>query len=77
MQVVHGSQWWVLSRDAALHLLTHPDAQRLWRYLKHTHVPDESFFPVLWSGAGKRTEWIEDYCVTGRRQLRSALDAAA
>ena len=44
MQVVHGSQWWVLSRQAALHLVTNATVQHLWRYLKHTHVPDESFF---------------------------------
>ena len=34
----------MLSREAALHLVTDSSVQRLWRYLKHTHVPDESFF---------------------------------
>jgi phytanoyl-CoA hydroxylase len=28
---------------------------------------DESFFPVLWSERGHRTDWIEGYCDTGRR----------
>jgi phytanoyl-CoA hydroxylase len=28
---------------------------------------DESFFPVLWSRSGRRTDWIERYCATGRR----------
>lgn len=28
---------------------------------------DESYFPILWSGSGHRTGWIEDYCETGRR----------
>ena len=34
----------MLSREAALHLVTNATVQHLWRYLKHTHVPDESFF---------------------------------
>ena len=28
---------------------------------------DESFFPVLWSSAGRRTDWIEHYCESGKR----------
>jgi phytanoyl-CoA hydroxylase len=28
---------------------------------------DESFFPILWSKAGRRTHWIERYCDIGRR----------
>lgn len=31
---------------------------------------DESFFPVLWSGEGDRTEWIDSYCETGIRTTR-------
>ncbi|MCG8493629.1 MAG: phytanoyl-CoA dioxygenase family protein [Sneathiellales bacterium] len=30
-------------------------------------VPDESFFPVLWSGSGSRTGWIDRYCKEGHR----------
>ena len=28
---------------------------------------NESFFPILWSENGSRTQWIEDYCRTGYR----------
>ncbi len=28
---------------------------------------DESFFPLLWSSSGARTDWIDVYCDTGRR----------
>ncbi|MCT7376307.1 phytanoyl-CoA dioxygenase family protein [Chelativorans salis] len=28
---------------------------------------DESFFPILWSNVGHRTQWIDQYCATGRR----------
>ena len=44
LQVVHGSQWWVLSSEAALHLVTDASFKHLWTYLKHTHIPDETFF---------------------------------
>ena len=44
LQAVHGSQWWILSGEAARHLVTSAPVQHLWNYLKHTHVPDESFF---------------------------------
>lgn len=30
-------------------------------------VMDESYFPVLWSGGGHRTGWIDGYCDSGRR----------
>lgn len=30
-------------------------------------VMDESYFPILWSGSGHRTGWIDGYCRTGRR----------
>jgi len=28
---------------------------------------DDSFFPILWSEHGRRTNWIDSYCRTGRR----------
>ena len=37
---------------------------------------DESFFPVLWSQSGRRTEWIERYCETGRREAPARSAAA-
>jgi len=41
----------------------------IYRRYQRTGDPalDESFFPVLWSKTGTRTEWIEHYCETGRR----------
>ncbi len=43
----------------------------IYRRYQRTGDPtlDESYFPVLWSDKGRRTEWIEGYCATGRREL--------
>lgn len=42
----------------------------IYRRYQRTGEPelDESFFPVLWSGRGHRTDWIEGYCDTGMRR---------
>jgi phytanoyl-CoA hydroxylase len=37
---------------------------------------DESFFPILWSERGHRTEWIDAYCETGRRTAPPVMIAA-
>jgi phytanoyl-CoA hydroxylase len=41
----------------------------IYRRYQRTGDPllDESFFPVLWSQAGRRTQWIDRYCDIGRR----------
>jgi ectoine hydroxylase-related dioxygenase (phytanoyl-CoA dioxygenase family) len=41
----------------------------IYRRYQRTGDPslDESFFPILWSSAGRRTDWISGYCETGRR----------
>jgi phytanoyl-CoA hydroxylase len=41
----------------------------IYRRYQRTGDPslDESFFPVLWSKAGHRTQWIEHYCESGQR----------
>jgi ectoine hydroxylase-related dioxygenase (phytanoyl-CoA dioxygenase family) len=41
----------------------------IYRRYQRTGDPtlDESFFPILWSDCGGRTEWLEHYCETGRR----------
>ncbi|HKU96080.1 MAG TPA: phytanoyl-CoA dioxygenase family protein [Vineibacter sp.] len=44
----------------------------IYRRYQRTGDPalDESFFPVLWSQAGERTDWIDGYCESGRRMKR-------
>lgn len=46
----------------------------IYRRYQRTGDPslDESFFPILWSGDGRRTEWLDRYCVTGRREAAAA-----
>jgi ectoine hydroxylase-related dioxygenase (phytanoyl-CoA dioxygenase family) len=41
----------------------------IYRRYQRTGDPvlDESFFPILWSGQGHRTGWIDRYCDSGRR----------
>ncbi|TWT10622.1 phytanoyl-CoA dioxygenase family protein [Reyranella sp. CPCC 100927] len=41
----------------------------IYRRYQRTGDPslDESFFPILWSTTGQRTDWIDGYCATGRR----------
>ena len=41
----------------------------IYRRYQRTGDPtlDESFFPVLWSERGHRTDWLDRYCETGRR----------
>ena len=48
-----GSQWWILPRAAVLHLVADPAVKHLWHYIKHTHIPDESF----WHTALVCTRW--------------------
>ncbi len=33
---------------------------------------DESYFPILWSGSGHRTGWVDGYCESGRRLPQAA-----
>lgn len=49
----------------------------IYRRYQRTGDPvlDESFFPVLWSEAGRRTGWIEEYCETGLRRAPPAASA--
>jgi phytanoyl-CoA hydroxylase len=51
----------------------------IYRRYQRTGDPslDESFFPVLWSKAGHRTEWVDHYCESGRRVPASATTAYA
>ena len=42
--LMQGSQWWVLPRAAVVYLVTDPSVKLLWHYIKHTHIPDESFW---------------------------------
>jgi phytanoyl-CoA hydroxylase len=46
----------------------------IYRRYQRTGDPalDESFFPLLWSEAGRRTGWIDGYCETGLRREPSA-----
>jgi phytanoyl-CoA hydroxylase len=46
----------------------------IYRRYQRTGDPtlDESFFPVLWTQDGRRTDWIAGYCETGRRISPSA-----
>lgn len=46
----------------------------IYRRYQHTgsNRLDESFFPILFSKSGKRTDWIAHYCETGRRQSAAA-----
>ena len=41
----------------------------IYRRYQRTGDPelDESFFPILWSAEGRRTNWIDTYCASGRR----------
>lgn len=39
-----GSQWKVLSREACHYIAEQPEIRRLWRFYRHTSIPDESFF---------------------------------
>lgn len=43
----------------------------IYRRYQRTGDPvlDESYFPLLWSEEGRRTEWIDRYCSTGRREM--------
>ena len=42
----------------------------IYRRYQRTGDPtlDESYFPILWSKDGRRTDWIDTYCETGRRE---------
>lgn len=48
----------------------------IYRRYQRTGDPslDDSFFPILWTADGRRTGWIDGYCMTGRR---AAADPAA
>lgn len=41
----------------------------IYRRYQRTGDPalDESYFPVLWAEDGRRTDWIDGYCASGRR----------
>lgn len=66
-----------IRRSIGLHLLpksvTFSDAPGgyIYRRYQRTGDPtlDESYFPLLCSEDGQRTEWLEGYCQTGRREL--------
>lgn len=47
----------------------------IYRRYQRTGDPtlDESFFPILWSRSGRATDWIEEYCRSGRRQALTSL----
>jgi ectoine hydroxylase-related dioxygenase (phytanoyl-CoA dioxygenase family) len=64
-----------MRRSVGVHLIPE-DAQfsdrpggYIYRRYQRTGDPslDESFFPILWSKEGRRTQWIERYCDIGRR----------
>jgi phytanoyl-CoA hydroxylase len=66
----------VMRRSIGIHMVP-VDAQfsdrhggYIYRRYQRTGDPslDESFFPILWTKDGRRTDWIETYCATGRRQ---------
>ncbi len=44
----------------------------IYRRYQRTDDPalDESFFPFLWTACGRRTQWIDGYCESGRRTLQ-------
>jgi ectoine hydroxylase-related dioxygenase (phytanoyl-CoA dioxygenase family) len=46
------------------------DGGYIYRRYQRTGDPtlDESYFPILWTDDGRRTDWIESYCLTGRRE---------
>lgn len=48
----------------------------IYRRYQRTDDPsmDESYFPVLWGRDGKRTSWIDTYCVSGKRSARARLE---
>ena len=41
----------------------------IYRRYQRTGDPtlDESYFPILWAEDGRRTDWIDGYCASGRR----------
>mgnify|MGYP003670696027 CR=1 FL=1 len=67
-------------RSIGLHLIR-PDATfsdrpggYIYRRYQRTGDPqmDESYFPILWSEDGARTDWLEGYCASGRREPSGA-----
>ena len=42
----------------------------IYRRYQRTGDPtlDESYFPILWAEDGRRTNWIDAYCASGRRE---------
>lgn len=65
----------VMRRAIGIHMI-HPDAVfsdrpggYIYRRYQRTGDPalDESYFPVTWQADGSRTDWIEEYCRSGRR----------
>jgi hypothetical protein len=73
-----------MRRAIGIHMIPH-DAQfsdrpggYIYRRYQRTGDPtlDESFFPVLWSETGHRTDWIDAYCETGRRLSASDVTTA-
>jgi phytanoyl-CoA hydroxylase len=78
-EVWHGSgpntTGYRMRRSVGVHLIPE-DAQfsdrpggYIYRRYQRTGDPslDESFFPILWSKDGQRTQWIERYCQVGQR----------
>lgn len=45
------------------------DGGYIYRRYQRTGDPtlDESYFPILWAEDGRRTDWIDGYCASGRR----------
>jgi len=65
----------IMRRAIGIHMI-HPDvvfADRpggyIYRRYQRTGDPalDESYFPMTWQADGRRTDWIEEYCRSGRR----------
>jgi hypothetical protein len=42
-----GSQWWMLSNEAAFHIVGSHSVRAHYHMYKHLHIPDESFFQSL------------------------------
>jgi hypothetical protein len=42
-----GFQWWMLSNEAAFHIVGSHDVRARFHMYKHLHIPDESFFQSL------------------------------
>ena len=42
----------------------------IYRRYQRTGDPtlDESYFPILWTEDGRRTQWMDGYCASGRRE---------